>query len=93
MLGGKLFFYLAIVVDAAFLSVDKQNFARFEATFRHHIGGLKVHHAHFRSHHHHTALGDGVARWAQTVAVEHTAGITSVGEHQRSGAVPRLHQY
>ncbi len=90
---GQLGLDLAVVVDAALLRVDEQDLARLQSAFADHVARLEIHHAHFRGHHHHTLLRDGIARGAQTVAVEHAARIASVAEEQGGGSVPRLHQY
>ena len=87
---GEAFFYLAVVVDFAFLSVDEQNLARLQTSFFGYLSRIEVHNAHLRSHHHGVVLGYGVARRAQTVAVEHTSGVASVAEKKRGGAVPRF---
>ena len=90
---GQLLLYLTVVVDLSLLRVDEQNLSRLQTTLAHHITRLKVHHAHFRRHHHHTLFRNRIARGAQAVAVEHTARIPSVGEQQCGRTVPRLHQY
>ena len=45
-----------------------------------------------RRHDHAVVVGDPVARRAQAVAVEHRADDRAVGERDRRGTVPRLHQ-
>ena len=77
---GQLILDFAIVVDFAFLRIDEQNFSRLQPAFADDIGGLEVHHAHFRGHHHHSLTGNRVARWAQAVAVEQAACVASVGK-------------
>ena len=89
---GQLLLDFAVVVDASFLRVNQKNLSRLQPSLAHHIARLKVHHAHLRGHHHHALAGNGVARGAQAVPVEHTAGIAPVAEEQGSRAVPRLHQ-
>ena len=90
---GQLLLDLAVVIDAAFLRVDEQYLARLQAAFADHVARLEVHHAHFRGHHHHALLRYCIARGAQTVSVEHTAGIAPIREQQCCRTVPRLHQY
>ena len=90
---GQALLDFAVVVDAALLRVDEQDLARLQAPLLGNLGGVEVHHAHLAGHHHHVVLGDGVARRAQAVAVEHAPGEAPVAEEQRRRAVPRLHQY
>ena len=90
---GQLFLDLAVVVDPALLRVDEQNLSRLQTAFADHVARLEVHHAHFRGHHHHALLRYRIARGAQTVAVEHAAGIATIREQQGGWTVPRLHQY
>ena len=92
MLVGQSLANLAIVVDLALLGIDEQNLSGLQTTLLGDLRGVEVHDADLRRHHHRVVLGDGVARWAQTVAVEHAAGETSVGEEQGGRAVPRLHE-
>ena len=66
---GQLFLNLAVVVDFAFQRVDEQNLSRLQPPLAHYVGGVKVHHADLRSHHHHTLFGNRIAAGAQAVAV------------------------
>ena len=43
----QLFLDFAVVVNLAFLGVDEQNLSWLQASFRHHIARLKVHHTYF----------------------------------------------
>ena len=92
MLGGEPFLYFSVIVNPALLRVDKQNLARLQAALLGYLRRVEVHHAHLRRHHHHVVLGYCVARRAQSVTVEHAAGIASVAEEQRRRTVPRFHQ-
>ena len=92
MLGGQLLLDLSIIVYPALLGVYQQYLARLQTALLGNLRGVEVHHAHLRGHHHHVALGDGVACGAQAVAVEHAAREASVAEEQGRRAVPRLHQ-
>ena len=63
-----------------------------QPSLAHDVHGVEVHHPCLTGYNHHAALCDGVAAGTQPVAVEHAAGIASVGEQQGSRSVPRLHQ-
>ena len=89
----KLVLNLTVVVYLSFLRVDEQNLARLQASLLGDLRRVEVHHADLRRHDHGVVLGDGVPCRAQTVTVEHAAGIASVGEQQCCRSVPRLHQY
>ena len=54
--------------------------------------GIDVEHADLGGHDDQVVLGDVVAAGAQAVAVEDGADLRAVGEGDRGGAVPRLHQ-
>ncbi len=86
----EAFLYLSVVVDFAFLGIDEQNLARLQTSFLGNLCGVEIHNAHLRRHHHGVVLGYGVARRAQTVAVEHTAGIAAIAEKESGRAVPRF---
>ena len=88
----QLLFDLTIVVNLTLLGVNQQNLTWLQTTFRHHIAWLEVHHANLAGHNHHTLFGNGVAAGAQTVSIEHSAGIATIAEQQRSRTIPRLHQ-
>ncbi|OAV73244.1 hypothetical protein Barb6_00407 [Bacteroidales bacterium Barb6] len=89
---GKLLLYLSVIIYLAFFRVDKQYLARLETPLFLNLAGFKAHHADFGSDNHHIVFSDKIAGRAQTIAVEHTAGIPSVAEHEGGGTVPRLHQ-
>ena len=90
---GELSLDFAVVVYFAFLGVYEQNLARLQSAFAHDLAWLEVHHSDLARHYHHAAFSYGVAAWAQTVSVEHSAGIASVAEEQRRRSVPWLHEY
>ena len=92
MFGGKLFFDFPVIIYFPFLCVDKEDFAGLQASLLRYFRGVEIHDTHFRGHQHHVVLRNRVACRAQTVAVEHTAGITSVAEEQRRWPIPRFHQ-
>ena len=56
------------------------------------VFGRDVEHAGLRSHDDEAVAGDAVARGAQAVAIEDGADLPAVGERDRRGAVPGLHQ-
>jgi len=90
--GGNLLLDFLVGDDALFRGVDQEHAAGLDAPF---VGNLRrgyVEHAGFRRHDHHAALGDGVAKGAQAVAVEHATDLHAVGERDRGRAVPGLHQ-
>ncbi len=78
--------------DAAFDGIDQEHLSRLQAAFALDLLGRDVEHAGFRGHHDQIVMGDDVASGAQAVAVERRADDAAVGEGDRSGAVPRLHQ-
>ncbi len=89
----QLFLYLAVIVNFAFLRVNKQYFAWLQATFADDVAWLEVHHTYFRSHDHQALLRNGVTAGTQTITVEHSACIASVRKEKSGRAVPRFHQY
>ena len=57
------------------------------------LSRVKVHDTHFGCHDHSVILGNSISCRAQTVAVEHSSGVSSVAEQQCGRAVPRFHKY
>ena len=88
----QLLLEFAIVIDAALLRIDQKDFARLQTAFFLDVACLEIDDACLGGYHHHVVLRDEVTGGAQTVAVEHTARITSVAEEQGGRTVPRLHQ-
>ena len=76
----QLFFYLAVIVNLAFLRVNKQYLTRLQATFADDVAWLEVHHSYFRSHYHNALLRNRIATGTKAVSVEHTACIASVAK-------------
>src|SRR5690606_902887 len=72
-------------------SVDRKNLARTDTALGNHVFRLVAVHADFRRQRNETVLGDHPARRTQAVAVEKTHGITTVGQYDAGGTVPRLH--
>ena len=89
---GKALLDFSVIIDLAFLGVNQQNLAGLQTALLGNLSGVEVHDTHLTGHYHHVVLGDGVTGGAQTVAVEHTAGISAVAEKQGCRTVPRLHQ-
>ena len=88
----ELLLDLSIIIYLALLRVDEQNLTGLKTALAHHVIGFKVHHTDLGCHDHHAALRNRVAAGTQTVSVEHTTCITTVGEQQCGRTVPRLHQ-
>ena len=87
-------FHLHFLVrhDAAALRVHEEDAARVQPLLDDDVLGREGEHADFRRHHDEIVLRDVVPRGAQAVAVEHGADHRAVGEGNRRGAIPRLHQ-
>ena len=83
---------LLVVDDAPLLGVDHEHVAGLQAALADDIGGRDVEHARLGGGDHHTVLGDPVAPRPQAVTIEHGAHAHTVGEADRGGTVPGLHQ-
>ena len=83
----------SVVVDFALLSVDKENLTRLQASLFGNLSRVKVHDTHFGCHDHSVVLGNSISCRTQTVAVEHSSGVSSVAEQQSGRAVPWFHKY
>ena len=92
MLRRQVAFDLLIVDDAALRRVDEEDAAGMQALLDEHVLVRDSEHADFRRHDDEVVLRHVVARRTQTVAIEHRADHRAVGERDRRGAVPRLHQ-
>ena len=92
VLGRERALDLLVVDDAALRGVDEEDLARLQATLLHDARGVDVDHAGLARHDHPVVVGDPEATRAQAVAVEHRTDHGAVGERDRRGAVPRLHQ-
>ena len=88
----QLLLDLPVVDDPPLLHVDQEDLARLEPPLLQHLLRLDRQHADLAGHDHQIVLGDVVAAGPQAVAVEHRADQVPVGERDRCGAVPRLHQ-
>ena len=78
--------------DPALGQVDEEELAGLQAALADDVGGRLVHHAGLRAEHDPAVLGLQPAAGAQAVAVERRADHAAVGERDRGGAVPRLHE-
>ena len=78
--------------NAAFGCIDKEHPTGLQTVFSEYALGLYVENAHFGCHDDQVVPGDVVARRAQSVAVKHGTDLRAVGEGNRRGAVPGLHQ-
>ena len=78
--------------DAPRLEVDEEQLAGLQAALADDVGGRLVHHAGLGAEHDPAVLGLQPAAGAQAVAVERRPDHAAVGERDRRGAVPRLHQ-
>ena len=83
---------LVVGNEAALFEVDQQHLAGLQPPLGDDLVLGNLQHAHFGRHHDAVVLGDEIARRTQAVAVERGADLAAVGEGDRGGAVPRLHQ-
>ena len=88
----NFFFQLIIADDAALLQIYHKHFPWLQATFRYHLGGIDIQHAHFRSHDYHVIIGHYKTRRAKTITIKRSANNFSIGEGDRCRTIPRLHQ-
>ena len=89
---GKLGLQLPIADDAALLQVDEQHPPRLEPPLADDPVLGDVEHPDLGGHDDPMVVGDDVARRAQPVPVEGRADLAAVGERDRGGAVPGLHE-
>ena len=92
VLGGDAVLELVVGDDALLGRVDQEHAARLKAALGHDLIGRDVQHAGLGRHHDAAVGGDVVAGRAQAVAVERGPDADAVGERDRGGPVPRLHQ-
>ena len=78
--------------DAVLLKIDEQHLARLQAPLRDDLLLRDGQDAHFGGKHDQVVVSDEIARGPQTIAVERGANLAPVGERDRSGPIPRLHQ-
>ena len=89
---GELRLDFVVGNEAALLEVDQQHLARLQAPLGDDLILRNLQHAHFGRHHDAVVLGDEITRRTKAVAIERGADLAAVGEGNRGGAVPRLHQ-
>ncbi len=82
---------LFVVDHAALFQVNQEHLAGLQAPLAHDLALRHRQHAGLGTHDDHVVIGDAVARGAQAVAVKCGANLATIGEHDGSGAVPRLH--
>ena len=92
MLRGQLRLDLLVVDDAPLGGVDQEDLSGVQPLLHEDLLGGDVEDAHLGGHDDHAVRRDVVARRPEPVPVEHGADDGSVGEGDRSGPVPRLHQ-
>ena len=78
--------------DAALREVDEEELAGLQPPLAHDVRRVLVEHAGLRREHDPAVGGLVPAAGTQAVAVERRADHAAVGERDRGGAVPRLHQ-
>ena len=88
---GQLGLDLRVVDDPALGGVDQEHPPGLEPALAHDAADVDRQRADLGGHDHQAVVADPVARRAQAVAVEHGADNGSVGEGDRGGAVPGLH--
>ncbi len=90
--GGDLALDLAVLDDAPPLEVDEEQLAGLQAPKTPDALGRDVEQSALRAEHHEAVDGLHPAPGPQAVAVERRADHAPVGERDRGGPVPRLHQ-
>ena len=89
---GQLLLDFRVGDDALLDRVDQEHAARLQAALLANVLRGNIEHAGLGGEHHQVVLGHDVAAGAKAVAVERRANDPAIGERDRSGAVPRLHQ-
>ncbi len=87
----EIAFELLVVDHSPLIEVDQEHAARLQPPLAHDLRFGHRQHAGLGAHDHHVVVGDAVARRAQAVAIKRGTDLAAVGEHDRCGAVPRLH--
>lgn len=82
---------LLVIDDAAFDGVDEQHATGLESTLADDPLRLDVESTNFRSADHDVLVGDDISARTQAVSVEAGTAVTSVGESEKGGTIPRLH--
>ena len=83
---------LVVGNEAALLEIDQQHLAGLQPPLGDDLVLRNLQDAHLGRHHDAVVPRDEIARRPQAVAVERGADLAAVGEGDRGGAVPRLHQ-
>ena len=90
MLRCKFGLDFVILQDFAFHCVHHKDFARPEPAFGGYFSGRNIAYSGFGCHYEHTSGGDEIAAGPQPVSVQHTSGVTSIGEEYGGRTVPRF---
>ena len=90
--GRELPLDLVVRDDAALLEIDEQHLAGLQAPLLDDALLRDRQHARLGGEHDEAVLGDEIAGRPKPVAVEGRADLAAVGEADRGGAVPRLHE-
>ena len=69
-------------------NIYRQHFTRLHPALGHHLFRGVVVHANFRSNGEMAIFGDNVAGRTQTIAIQHTARIAAIGQHNPRRPVP-----
>ena len=90
--GGELALDLLVRHDPAPGRVHQEDAPRMHPFLEENVLGRNVEHADLRRHDHQIVLRHVIPRRPEAVAVEHGADHRAVGEGDRRGPIPRLHQ-
>ena len=79
------------VKHLAFLSVHHQDLPGPDTTLGNDLIRLVSMGANFRGQRDKAVIGSNPSRWAQTIAIEETTGVATIGQHNAGRTVPGLH--
>ena len=82
---------LIVFNHAALLQIDQQHLARLQTPLAHDLAVRHGQHARFGGQDHQVVFGHHIARGTQAIAVQRSANLAAIGEHQGGRAVPWLH--
>ena len=85
---GEVGLQLLVIDHATLLQIDQEHLAGLQAPLAHDAAFRHRQHAGLRRHDHQVVVGDAVTRRTQAIAVQRGANLASVGEHDRSRAIP-----
>ncbi len=81
-ISGQFGFQFRIIVNLAFLCIDKKHFTRFQASFFLNLLRSELKDSCLRAHYNKVVSGEKISRRPQSVPVEHPADIPSVREYE-----------